>query len=579
LRISSLQDGEVQELDRFTARMWSNASAYFNGDTLLVEIVAAPRTRGNRVRMASVGVELIALVNCPGHACTCTPDTRFPSNEDWSARWVSGGCSASVYNQNGCYVSAGHCYTDAFTVLGFRIPLSLNNCAMQQPPVADQFPVLMTASDGTPCAPDWRVGKLGVNSINQTHFQRYGVFKPLASAPPPVTGAIDIYAFGSSVTPVVNGVQQHTSGMSVVSVSGNSFNYTGTGTITGGTSGGGVIYNNAIVGVNTCCYGPCTGIASRIDQPAFVTARQQMCPHTVHAPWDTPFCLNDTQQTVGITICNTSASTETYQLNFAPVSPGPMCAVPGPTGFTVIGSNPTGPVLPGQCITVSVIIARPPGLTAAWLTSCYDVTVTAVSTSLSVTERGSVQDRRDMCTGAIGVPNDVATFALNTARRLTFSVRDTSGLPAGVAIPYRVEAFAPDMEPSGAISLNGQYEGVPATGVFFFPQPGATAEIGVDVRYRWLQQFDISDLVVSTDVDGDGVFEPLMSVGARSVVTLCPADFNGSGEVSVQDIFDFLSAWNAQVGQPGGTADFNGSDGVTVQDIFDYFAAWNAGCP
>ncbi len=55
----------------------------------------------------------------------------------------------------------------------------------------------------------------------------------------------------------------------------------------------------------------------------------------------------------------------------------------------------------------------------------------------------------------------------------------------------------------------------------------------------------------------------------------CPADFDHSGGLSVQDIFEFLNAWFA--GGPG--ADFNQSGGITVQDIFDFLNAWFAGCP
>jgi hypothetical protein len=57
-------------------------------------------------------------------------------------------------------------------------------------------------------------------------------------------------------------------------------------------------------------------------------------------------------------------------------------------------------------------------------------------------------------------------------------------------------------------------------------------------------------------------------------ITCCPANFNQNSGVTVQDIFDFLSAWNN--GLP--VADFNGIGGVTVQDIFDFLAAWNQGC-
>ena len=54
----------------------------------------------------------------------------------------------------------------------------------------------------------------------------------------------------------------------------------------------------------------------------------------------------------------------------------------------------------------------------------------------------------------------------------------------------------------------------------------------------------------------------------------CPADFNGAGGLTVQDIFDFLGAWFA--GDP--RADFNGIGGLSVQDIFDFLSAWFAGC-
>ena len=53
----------------------------------------------------------------------------------------------------------------------------------------------------------------------------------------------------------------------------------------------------------------------------------------------------------------------------------------------------------------------------------------------------------------------------------------------------------------------------------------------------------------------------------------CPADFNHSGALEVQDIFDFLGAWFA--GLP--SANFNGGI-LSVQDIFDFLASWFGGC-
>ncbi|MCC6320333.1 MAG: hypothetical protein IT438_02725 [Phycisphaerales bacterium] len=54
----------------------------------------------------------------------------------------------------------------------------------------------------------------------------------------------------------------------------------------------------------------------------------------------------------------------------------------------------------------------------------------------------------------------------------------------------------------------------------------------------------------------------------------CLADFNNSGSVTVQDIFDFLSAYFMN----DLSADLNNSNSVTVQDIFDFLALYFAGC-
>ena len=77
------------------------------------------------------------------------------------------------------------------------------------------------------------------------------------------------------------------------------------------------------------------------------------------------------------------------------------------------------------------------------------------------------------------------------------------------------------------------------------------------------------DLIVAGTTTVNGAPSPLF---AR--LKCCPADFNGSGVLNVQDIFDFLSAWFAS----NPNADFNHTGGIGVQDIFDFLAAWFAGC-
>jgi hypothetical protein len=58
----------------------------------------------------------------------------------------------------------------------------------------------------------------------------------------------------------------------------------------------------------------------------------------------------------------------------------------------------------------------------------------------------------------------------------------------------------------------------------------------------------------------------------------CTADFNNSGSVTVQDVFDFLAAFFNDLTGGGRTGDVNGDGAVTVQDVFDYVRAYFSGC-
>lgn len=54
----------------------------------------------------------------------------------------------------------------------------------------------------------------------------------------------------------------------------------------------------------------------------------------------------------------------------------------------------------------------------------------------------------------------------------------------------------------------------------------------------------------------------------------CPADVNGVGGLSVQDVFDFIDLFF----NVSARADFNASGGVTVQDVFDFLESYFRGC-
>ena len=63
-------------------------------------------------------------------------------------------------------------------------------------------------------------------------------------------------------------------------------------------------------------------------------------------------------------------------------------------------------------------------------------------------------------------------------------------------------------------------------------------------------------------------------VSQPATLQVCAADFDCSGVVTLQDLFDFLAAYFAQDPR----ADVNGANGVTIQDVFDYLVAYFARC-
>lgn len=57
-----------------------------------------------------------------------------------------------------------------------------------------------------------------------------------------------------------------------------------------------------------------------------------------------------------------------------------------------------------------------------------------------------------------------------------------------------------------------------------------------------------------------------------TLTLLCQCDWNASGTIEVQDIFDFLASWF------GSSGDFNADGTTQVQDIFDFLSCWFGGC-
>lgn len=280
IRMSALHDGEQQSLSAGGLAQWSYGSAYFNGDAVLLELVAAPGT-ANRITLTRLAYE-----ETPGDAGTrgdpgicgiCSADDRTPSNEDWACRLMPIGCSASVYSTQSCLVSAGHCAQDGL-VAQFRVPASLPDCSVVQPPVSDQFPVLGFDAQATAVGADWSVMTTGTNDLGQTAFERYGQLRRIAPVLATAGDPVSIAAFAMDTTCTRSRTQQRSTG----AIQGRAATYyTFNADAQVGSSGAGVMKDGRIVAVVTHCSPNCPNAGTRVDQANFVAGRNSRCPACV----------------------------------------------------------------------------------------------------------------------------------------------------------------------------------------------------------------------------------------------------------------------------------------------------------
>ncbi|MCH8344017.1 MAG: proprotein convertase P-domain-containing protein [Planctomycetes bacterium] len=333
VRITSQLDNEIQELDARGLAMWSNSSAYFNGDSVFIELVAAAKTRQNRLVIEEVAREMAVnpLGGCTYPCGICGGDKRVSSNENWSGRLFPVGCTASVWNEQSCLVSAGHCMTTGL-IIQFNVPNSNPNCSINNPPVADQFPIITTDSVNGGVGNDWAVMTTGTNNLGQTIFDRYGLLRPIASTGPIVNQSVAVWGFGIDNQCTLSQTQQ-TDGGSVNSVSGTFFSHTVD--ITCGSSGSAVIRTGEILGIVTHC--PCPGAATRVDLAAFAAARDALCGQPTGA-----CCFTDGTCTVE-TSDDCNAFGGTYQGDGSPCfNPGPLQTFVSTPGVAIPDGNPVG---------------------------------------------------------------------------------------------------------------------------------------------------------------------------------------------------------------------------------------------
>lgn len=259
LRLTSVEDGAVQVLDRATLERWNYSSAFFNGDAVRVELVAEAGAPVSRVRVFEL---MVGEPEGPEESICGATDDRVLANDARVGRIVPVGCTAWFFDDaEGCLLTAGHCIGDSTDVLEFNVPLSTAGGAIRHPGPEDQYPIDLSSIQFTPTTSignDWAYFGAFPNGVTgMTPAEAQGGVQFVLATPPLAPGGEDIRitGFGSVTgtqgTPLDWNQVQTTHVGPLTDVSGTILRYA-TDT-TGGDSGSAVHVEggNTAIGIHT----------------------------------------------------------------------------------------------------------------------------------------------------------------------------------------------------------------------------------------------------------------------------------------------------------------------------------------
>ncbi|MHC4209678.1 MAG: trypsin-like serine peptidase, partial [Planctomycetota bacterium] len=624
IRLTSVLDQEVQRLDSATLSEWSGTSAYFNGDAVVVQLVAGPGTTGNRVTLQHLalpgaGVEPLAS---SGECGICGPDERAPSDELWTGRLLPAGCTAAVWSQASCLISAGHC-VDQNMVVQFDVPDSNPDCTLNHPPVADQFPVLDAQFVNAGVGNDWSVLVPGPNDLDQLPFERYGQLRPIASSFPGDNEPVAVWGYGSDATCVISQTQQASGGLTTgVFAEHCEFDVD----VRGGSSGSALVHDGQIIAVVTHCDPDCPNSGTRVDHASFAQARALLCGSSLQFsfPGGLPQAIDPRGGAEVQVVVEAGTATPlpgTGMLHLS-VDGGPYAGTPlaseVPNDYTavfpalacgsvadfyfsveatagdVVNSPRTAPDEAYTAIAATGLVAvfeddfeTDRGWTVAAAGGLTDGQwQRAVPVASAVCDRGNPggdADDSGRCYVTDNDPGDCNSDVDGGSAILVSPVMDASQGEAVISYrrwfstiagsnPYQ-DAFVVEASGDGGASWT-ELETVGPT--------GREAEGGWFAR-----SFRVSDVAaatgqvsirfIATDTDPPSVVEAgvdAVRLDAALCDGGCPWDLDGGG-VGVSDFLALLAQWGTD---PGGPPDFDGDGGVGVTDFLELLAHWGP-CP
>ena len=537
VRMTSEFDGEVQELDSYDAAMWNYASAYFNGDTVQLELVAAPGSSTNRVVLGSVAVEFYPTLRgpCADDDCgMCNGDDRVLSYENWAGRLMPVGCTGSVYNTDSCVVTAGHCADGGWAnTIQFNVPLSFSSCATRNPPVADQFPITGYLFNNNGPGDDWAVLTTGTNSLGQQPYERYGLIRPISSTVASTGSSAAVWGYGADNDNTTRNAVQQTDSGSVVGRTTRIYYHNVD--ITYGNSGSALIHNDEIIGIVTHCSFNCTNVATRIDVSDFTSARENLCG------LDCDVVFN-TQPTPSQTVCEG----DFVQLSIDVDNPALMDFQWQRGGVDLVDD---GSHIGGATTETLTIV----DFTAADSANDYQCIVTNTAQS---------------CSANSSFAEVLADTNLPAITQQPVSQVVTEGGFASFSIALETTFFVEYQWYKGAAALtnDGHYFGVDNDMLTIVP-----VVLGDAGDYHCVITSQLGELCSKASDSATLTVDPAGND--------CPEDLDGSGAVDLADLAALLANYGITSGAQPEDGDFDGDGDVDLADLAHLLSVYGQDCP
>jgi Ca2+-binding RTX toxin-like protein len=265
LKITSLKDGAVQLLDSKSCAQWQDKSAFFNGDSVKIELMAHAGAKQNRVVVD--GITAGESPGRPQQTICGSVDNRQLSGDVRVGR-TNNGCTAWLFDdRSNCMITAGHCAPGMDTVF-FNVPISNANGTLNFPPPEDQYAVdpdsIQFSNSGI--GNDWcYFGCFNNSTTGLSPFEAQGDSFELAVPTANTFDASDfirITGFGvtsAPVSPTFNQAQKTHAGP-FVNFSGTILDYQAD--TTGGNSGSPVVKASSGIAYGVHTHGGCNSFGS-----------------------------------------------------------------------------------------------------------------------------------------------------------------------------------------------------------------------------------------------------------------------------------------------------------------------------